>query len=211
MIGSAIGYSPIGTRAADYVKQKQARARIARLMSEEMQPLLESAGFKQRMQGLSQSDANALAFKLSAEGLLRLSDQQLISRAHLLSEAISLADEETCAAQLRGPTPEQAQQLLANLSDASLREWSKLSAEASAASLRDAPRLSPDQAGIQEAFRSILVSLPEAEASRLANALGRPAALDSVDACWTARTIYQSFVKLPTAEQALVARVLAVQ
>jgi hypothetical protein len=208
---SAIAYSPLGTTAAEYVANKRAGSRIARVMSEQMMPLLESPAFQQRIEGLNQSEVNALAFKLSSDGLLRLSDDQLIARAHLLNEAISLADEETCAAQLLGPTPEQAQQLLANLPDESLREWSKLSADASAASLRDAQRISPDPSQAQEAFRRILASLPEGDAERLANALGDPTALDPGDACWTSRTIFQSFAKLPNENQALVARVLAMQ
>ncbi len=210
-IGAAAAFSPLGTTTADYLAEQQARARIARAMSEHMQPLLESPAFQRRVEGLSQTEANALAFRLSSEGLLRLSDEQLIARAHLLREALAIADEDTCAAQLLGPTPEQAQQLLANLSDESLREWSKMSAAASAASLRDAPRRAPSQAEIQEALRRILVSLPEDDAQRLANSLGKPTALDSVDACWTARMIYTSLAKLSTEEQALIARVLAAQ
>jgi len=208
-IGAAGAYSPLGTTAVDYVANQRERGRIARAMSERMMPLLESPDFQRRVEGMSQTEANALASRLSSEGLLRLSDEQLIVQAHLLSEAISLADEETCAAQLLGPTPEQAQQLLAKLSDASLREWSEISAEAFGASLRDAPRRPPSQAEIQEAFRRILASLPEAETKRLAAALGNPTTLDSADACWSVRVIYQSFVSLPTGQQALVARVLA--
>jgi hypothetical protein len=86
-----------------------------------------------------------------------------------------------------------------------------MSAEATAASLRDAPRRVPGQAEIQEAFRRILTSLPEGEAQRLANSLSEPTALDSGDACWTTRMIYKSLAKLSAEDQALIARVLAVQ
>jgi hypothetical protein len=210
-IGGAAAYSPLGTMAADYFAKQRERARIARAMSENMAPLIESPDFQRRVEGLSQTEANALAFRLSSEGLLRLPDEQLIARAHLLSEAVSVADGETCAAQLLGPTPEQAQRLLANLSDPSLREWAQISADASVASLRDTPRRVPSQTEIQEAFRRIIATLPEGEAKRLASALGNPTALGPADACWTARTIFRSFASLPTEDQALVARVLAVQ
>jgi hypothetical protein len=208
--GAAIAYSPLGTRGTRYIDQQRGRARIARATSEQMMPVLKSPAFQQRIEGLNQNEINALAFNLADEGLLRLSDEQLVARAQLLSDAISLADEDTCAAQLLGPTPEQVQQLLANLSDQSLVAWSKLSAEAIAASLQGVPLRSPNQAGVEAAFRNILASLAEAEANRLALALRNPAALDTVDACWTAKTIYRSVASLPSAEQALLARVLAV-
>lgn len=210
-LGAAAAYSPLGTTAADYLARQRERARMARAMAEPMMPLLESPDFQRRVEGLSRTEAKALAFRLASEGLLRLSDEQLIARAQLLGEAISVADEETCAAQLLRPTPEQAQQLLAGLSDPSLRRWAEISAEASTASLRDAPRRIPDPTEVREAFRRVMAALPAAEAERLTRALGNPAALDASEACWTVRTIYASFTSLPPEGQALIARALAMQ
>ena len=152
-----------------------------------------------------------MAFQLSAQGLLRLSDEQLILRAHLLHDAIFASDEAACASQLLGDAPEQTQRLLANLSDASLHAWSKLAAQASAASLREEPRHVPTKADVQEAFRRLLASLPAAEAKQLATALADPTDLGHADACRTTRKIYQTFVELPAQEQGLVARVFAIQ
>jgi len=203
--------SPLRPMAESYVAQQRAEARFEATMAENMMPLLRSPALQARLEGLSQEEANALVFRLSADGQLRLSDEELIERADLLGEAIAQADEDLCAAQLLGASPEQVQRLLLGLPEASLRDWARLSAAASQASLRDAPRRTPTRAQVVDAYRRMIASLPERDGRRLAAALEQPAALEAAEACWTTRAIFRGFEDLPAAQKPLVARVLATQ
>ena len=210
-LAAAAFYSPLGTRAADRLAERRVRARIARAMAEPLKPVLESEAFQRRIVGMSPPEVAALAQQLSSQGLLRVSDPQRVRRVLLISEALSEADEATCAAMLLGPSPDQAQGLLRYLSRESLAEFAQLAADSAAASLRDDPRPNPSQAEVQDALRRLTAASPAAEAVRLSEALANPAALDPADACWTARTIYQRAAALPDGDRVLVARILAMQ
>lgn len=210
-VGAAVAASPLGRSLWHALEVRRAQAHMNRLIAESMGPVLDSAAFRERAEGLSAEQASALAQDLSAQGLLRLPDERLVRRVALLDVALEGAAEADCAAHLLGPTPEQSRSLLARLPDDALREWSQLSADAVAASLRGDPRRVPNQAQARDALAELLASLPDARRERLSRALTDPAKLPPSEACWAVRTIYGALPGLPAEGQRLVARVLATQ
>jgi hypothetical protein len=203
--------SPLAAGYRERLAVQRGDQRVVRIGEDAMKPVLASPEFQRRIQGLDAEQVRDLSMQLAAQGQLRLSDAQLVRRMQLLGEALEQSEELACGMSLIATSPVQLRQVLNALPDASLREWMELSAAATLATLRESPAHAPDPEQAQRALGTVLAAMTPQDRERVAMAIGNPAQLAVPDACWTARTLYRTAVKLPPDDAALVARVLAMQ
>lgn len=211
-VALAVSYSPLGSRIAESIAARQQRAKVDRVLSEKLAPMLESSELRARLEGMDSQAAFAVTAELTAEGMLRLPDARLVRRVELLREAIDGSDAALCAAHFTGTSPEGNMQLMANLSDASMEEWATLARDAALAALsQEHDRVVPTDPEAQRAFEAVGALLSEPDGQRLSKALSQPNEIDSETACWSVKTLYGTVLRLEGQERTIAARVLAIQ
>jgi hypothetical protein len=173
--------------------------------------LLHHPRLEEPLAGMSEHERDQTMQRLAADGIPRLADGLVVERALLVRDALTRADEPTCAAAWRGETPEQAARLVLLLPPAGLERWSEIAVESAEALLRDDPPHALDVGELESALDQLMLRVTERDApagQRLQAAFEEPGPIAPADACWAVRTLYQALAELPTDAQPRAARAL---
>lgn len=161
----------------------------------------------------TEADAFDLMQDLTAAGLLRLSDEELLARTELLGKSLERVSAETCG-RVGGGTAvgldrSDIEELLDQLGQDEVMAFHVLSLRAGVYQWRGAPpRVELTEQQIDMAFDIIEDRLTSEEIDRFWNVLMDAARASLDDLCWVARRLYNTAVALPEPENALVARLL---
>ena len=157
----------------------------------------------------SPASLERLSQTLTAQGLRRLDEPQLVGRAATIGEMLVSADVVTCAAWARGtPTPEQVAQGLLRLDSPRRQLFFSVGLAAALAELAGTP--APEMT-LQERVSAIAAlgqGRSSAEHERLKRTLAAPAQASDEQACWAARTVYTTVPSMPAPHRAILARML---
>lgn len=176
----------------------------------ELASLSQLPAYRERLAGLPPEELRGAIQGLAAKGMRRLPDDRLQVRTRIVGRMLEGLDIETCAAMATGrqnATVHDAAVLV--LDPASLDEWVALSFEAARAELEGVSTPRPSYAEIQLALRTVGERLPEAEATRLSQALANLADAPPAEACWAARNLYRIVPELGPPARETLARELA--
>ena len=136
-------------------------------------------------------DPVQLVRALSMKGLARLSDDDLLHRAALLTALVGHADVGTCAAIFRdSPTAEQLHAAFLKLDPDTLDDWVDLAARSAMAELQQTEAPSVSETQTTDALSALVKALPPDDGQRLAKVLEDVSQSSDEDACWAARTFY---------------------
>jgi hypothetical protein len=174
------------------------------------QNVLAIPAFADRVRGKTPQEIGALGRDLTAKGMPKLEDAQLVLRAKVLSQLLAKADEATCAKiaagaldaadflQLTKTLPEETQRSFLGMMKAAVEVELGLRPPASQASL--------SYADIEVAMTELMRTLPEGEQARFAAAMADLAVAQPAEACWASRRLYALIEAAPAATQATMAR-----
>jgi hypothetical protein len=191
--------------------------RLARLVSppspidEFGEQLLELPGLKSRVAGKSPVEVQAITQALSKAGMVRISDELLITRARVVAELLAKVDEDRCARFAVGTMAgDDFIALLEALPKPSQASWIRLSRAAIDAELAEAiAPPAPSEEAAAAAFSAVAQPLSGPDKLRLGtNLQSELGSLPPADVCWTVRTLYAGIIGVASPHQAVLARLV---
>jgi hypothetical protein len=181
--------------------------RVSTLVDEENRAHPEVARW---LAALPPADRFGASQQLSAQGLLTLTDEDLLRRAELIAKMLGAMDARACASMMRGVvTPDNLESGLAALSEDELREFAHIVAvgvvrQVAGVTHRQA-RGELVQSAIVDAYRDV----PPAQLAAAAKTLDHLRIAADADVCAAGRKLYGSATKLPHDEAVALALGLA--
>lgn len=207
MIAVAIASSTgLKDRLADFISPPSALERFGRAM-------LALPGVKERVAGKTQAEVQAITHQLSAAGVVKLSDSDLLARVRLVQQMLDGTTEAICGRFVKGSASQAEVVAIMNVLPAEPQgEWFALLTRAVQAEVsgEPGPQL-PTQDELTPAMAKVLAQFPEPERAPFAEALGKLATMSDEDACRTSKQLNRAVLALTGPEQALVARALVMQ
>jgi hypothetical protein len=166
--------------------------------------------FEARLAQEEGNDFFALGAELAQRGLTRLNDDYLLRHTRLEHSALSRIEDVLCADWFLGRAAQETLfGFLSELDEDEMRDWADVTAAAVTAELNSDPDrdITTDEEYAQ-ALETILFSLEEEAADRLADVLWTIDLASDSDVCWSGRVIYGTALQLDPVARADVIRAL---
>ncbi len=209
ILGVAIGL-PVLLVQSGLIKKWTAKTPLAQASVDIALKYAAIPEFKEKFQGLSAAEANALSSQLSRAGLRRLSDGDLFARARMIHRLALQADENTCAGLIMGSgfDPEGLKTALNRMTLYENREFLDLSFKAALLEIRGEKFWPVGPAELFSALELFGKALSGADGERFRKtlkALRTQQQSPSDDVCWLGRKLYE---KIQEAEPDLALKIL---
>jgi hypothetical protein len=175
--------------------------RFARIIDQEMSPLLNDPRFEQELQrragpGASQDRAREIGAELTQRGILRLTPEDLgeFTRLRL---ALAQRNEAVCATLWTGHGDNsQVAVALSQLDDNDLHQWLRLSTRAAVLELNGRAPVIPDQSALADGLHAITAAVQGEERTTLDTAIAAGTAAPPATGCAAIRIILREAQRL---------------
>jgi len=161
------------------------------------------------------TDATAIGFEISQNGLKRLDDAQLAKWMELIVKMVEHLDERTCATLARAdPSAARAQApkiLLAieKMSSSDIRAYFDLTIKSVTAELNRTPVPDFQKAKAEQAMRKLIRKFSAEEQAVLLRVSLYPSTASDSSACWIVKTVFAEIMDLPAGDKQILSRLFA--
>ncbi len=163
--------------------------------------LLAQAGSDPEKQQLARAELRRLAAKLARDGMRRLDDDSLLTKAAIQRKLLVQANLSECAAMARGEGGTLFS-MLESLDTPDADQWFDLTYRAMVAELTQSPPVrTASSADIERILSGMLVDLPEQDQKVLLGALQKGVGDSDEQACWVAKTLQAGYDELNRHDQ----------